>query len=154
VEMILCGPGRVIGRGFLPTDGAPRERGSTMAQLFGTSSCLRQHFVAKGQQISGNPRGGIGEKRQHIDLGVPEIMSLVRLCGEAFRRQARIFRTRRGLQDVKEVEADRLLDFYGSAVRTVLSDIPDAYIAAVPKVVHVLLLSGEQRLESLTFYPI
>src|SRR5262245_66207854 len=81
-------------------------------------------------------------------------MSLVRLSGEAFRRQARIFRTRRGLQDVKEVEADRLLDFHGGAVCTVLSDIPDSYIAAVPKIVHVLLLRGAQLLESPTFYPI
>src|SRR5262249_15090852 len=125
-----------------------------MAQLFGTSSCLRQHLVAKGQQISGNPGRGIGEKRKHIDFGVPEIMSLVRLSGEAFRRQARIFRTRRGLQDVKEVEADRLLDFHGGAGCTVLSDIPDSYIAPVPKIVHVLLLSGESLLASPTFYPI
>src|SRR5262249_56646863 len=55
---------------------------------------------------------------------------------------------------VKEVEADRLLDFHGGAVCTVLSDITDSYITAVPKIVHVLLLSGEQLLESPTFYPI
>src|SRR5262249_9878546 len=54
----------------------------------------------------------------------------------------------------KEVEADCLLDFHGRAVCTVLSDIPDSYIAAVPKIVHVLLLRGEQLLESPTFYPI
>src|SRR6516225_1345500 len=81
-------------------------------------------------------------------------MSLMRLSGEAFRRHARVFRTRGGLQHVKKVEADRLLDLHGTAVRTVLPDIPHPYIAAAPKIVHILLLSSEQLLKSLGRYAI
>src|SRR5262249_54584154 len=55
---------------------------------------------------------------------------------------------------VKKVEAHRLLDLNGSAVRAVFPDILDPYIAAAPEIVHVLLLSGEQLLESLGRYTI
>ena len=55
---------------------------------------------------------------------------------------------------MKKVEADRLLDLHGTAVRTVFPDIPDPYIAAAPEIVHVLLLSGQQLLESLSRYAI
>ena len=125
-----------------------------MAQLPGVGACLRQHLVAEGQQILGDPRGGIRQKRQHIDLGVPKVMPLIRLSGEAFRRHAGVFRARRGLQDVKEVEADRLLDLHGAALRAVFPDIPDPDIAAAPEIVHVLLLGGEQLLEPLVHYAI
>src|SRR5499427_9348157 len=81
-------------------------------------------------------------------------MPLIRLSSEAFRRHARIFRTRRGLHDVKQVEADRLLDFHGGALHTVFPDIPDPDIAAAPEIVHVLLLGGEQLLEPLGHYAI
>src|SRR3974390_2207236 len=77
-------------------------------------------------------------------------MSLIRFSGQAFRRHACVFRTRRGLQHVKKVETDRLLDLHSSAVRTVFPSIAEPYIAAVPELVHVLLLSGEQLLESLS----
>ena len=76
-------------------------------------------------------------------------MPLIRLSGEAFRRHTRVFRTRRGLQDVKQIEADRLLDLHGGALHAVFPDIPDPDIAAAPEIVHVLLLGGEQLLEPL-----
>ena len=125
-----------------------------MAQLTGVCACLRQHLVAEGQQILGDPRGGIRQKRQQIDLGVPKIVPLIRSSGEALRRHARVFRARRGLQDVKEVEADRLLDLYGAALRAFFSDIPDPDVAAAPEIVHVLLLGGEQLMEPLVHHAI
>ena len=54
----------------------------------------------------------------------------------------------------KEVEADRLLDLDRGALRAFRPDIPDPDIAAAPEIVHVLLLCGEQPLESLAHYPI
>src|SRR6516165_2409931 len=76
-----------------------------MAQLPGACSCLRQHLVAEGQQVLGDPGRGIRQKRQHIDLSVPKVMPLIRLPGETFRRHTSVFRARGGLQDVKEIEA-------------------------------------------------
>jgi len=81
-------------------------------------------------------------------------MPLIGLAGETFRRHAGVFGTRRGLQDVKKVEADRLLDLYGAALRAVFSDIPDPDIAAPPEIIHILLLRREQLLASLIDYAI
>src|SRR5580692_10913441 len=81
-------------------------------------------------------------------------MPLVRLSGEAFRRHARVFRPRRRLQHVKQVEADRLLDLDGAALHSVLLDILDPHVTSAPKIVHVLLLSGEQLPEPLANYAI
>ena len=64
-------------------------------------------------------------------------MSLVGLSGESFRRYPHVFGTRGGLQDVKEIKADRLLDFYGAALYAVFPDVPDSDIAPAPEVVHV-----------------
>src|SRR4029453_3559938 len=81
-------------------------------------------------------------------------MSLIRLSGEAFRGYTRVFRARRGLEDVKQIEPDRLLDLHGGTLHAVFLDIPDPDIAAAPEIVHVLLLSGEQLLEPLMFHAI
>ena len=81
-------------------------------------------------------------------------MPLIGLAGETFRRHAGVFGTRRGLQDVKKVEADRLLDLYGAALRAVFSDILDPDIAAPPEIIDILLLRREQLLESLIDYAI
>ena len=70
-------------------------------------------------------------------------MPLVGLSGEAFRRHTRVFRARRGLQDVKKVEADRLLDLDSAALDSVFPDILDPDIAPTPEIIHVLLLRGE-----------
>jgi hypothetical protein len=55
---------------------------------------------------------------------------------------------------VKKVEADRLLDLHGAALYSVFPDILEPDIAPAPKIVHVLLLRGEQPLESLGHYAI
>src|SRR5215471_10752667 len=81
-------------------------------------------------------------------------MALIGLSREAFRWYASVFHARRGLQDVKQVEADRLLDFDGAAPDPVFPDITEADIAPVPEILHVLLLGGEQRLESLLHHAI
>src|SRR5215472_3631937 len=55
---------------------------------------------------------------------------------------------------MKKIEADRLLDLYGSALRAVFPNILDSDIAAAPEIVHVLLLGGEQLLEPFVHYAI
>ena len=81
--------------------------GSARVSAASHSANCRQYLVAKGQDIPGDPRGGVGQKRQQVDLGVPKVVPFVGLSGEAFRRHAGVFRPRGGLQNVKKVEADR-----------------------------------------------
>jgi hypothetical protein len=85
----------------------------TTKAFLGACSCLRQHLVAERQEVPGDPRGRISQKGQEVDLGIPKVMPLVRLSGEAFRRHARVFRARRRPQHMKKVEADRLLQGIG-----------------------------------------
>src|SRR5215471_9462215 len=99
-------------------------------------------------------RRGIDEKRQQVYLGIPEIVSLVSLTGEALRRHTRVLRACRSLQDVKKIEADRLLDLNGGAFRALFPNIPYTDVAASPEVLHVLRLRLEQLLESPGSYPI
>ena len=73
-------------------------------------------------------------------------MSLIGLSGETLRGHACMFRSRGHLQDVKKVEADRLLDLHGGALDAIFPDVPHPDIAAPPEIVHVLLLGDEQRL--------
>jgi hypothetical protein len=55
---------------------------------------------------------------------------------------------------VKKIEADRLLDLDGAAFCSVFPDVLDPQIAPAPKLVHVVLLRGEQLLESLAHHAI
>src|SRR6516225_2623344 len=76
-------------------------------------------------------------------------MPLICLSCEAFRGHTRVFYTRRGLEDVKQIEADRLLRLHGATLYAIFSCIPDPNIAAAPEIIHVLLLGSELLLESL-----
>src|SRR5262244_3304295 len=84
----------------------------------------------------------------------PKVMPLIRLSGEAFGRHTSVFRARGGLQDVKQIEANRLLDLHGTPLCAIFPDIFDMDIAAAPEIVQVLLLGGEQLLEPLVHYAI
>src|SRR5215472_7384556 len=84
--------------------------------------------------------GGIGQKRQQVDLRVPKVMSLISMAGDALGRHTRVLRTRRSLKNVKKIEADCLLRLDGAALYAVFPCIPDLDIAPAPEVVDVLLL--------------
>src|SRR6516164_2356261 len=81
-------------------------------------------------------------------------MSFIGLSCYPFRRHPRIFRARRSLQNMKEIEADGLLNFHSAALDPVFSDILHPDIAALPEIVHVLLLRSEQLLEPLYHHAI
>src|SRR5215469_2426327 len=76
-------------------------------------------------------------------------MSLVALSSQSFGGHARALRTRRGLKDVEEIEADRLLDFDGRAPRELWPDISHMNVAAMPEVVQKPSLRGEQCLNAI-----
>src|SRR4029450_6013205 len=126
------------------TDGAPGEYRPSVSQLPSACARLRQRLVAEAQQIPCDAGRGIRQKGEQVDFGVPEIVPLIRLPGETFCRHARFIGPRRGLQDVKEVETDRLLDLNRRALRALLPDILDPDVASLPEILHVLLLRGEQ----------
>src|SRR6185312_10576998 len=81
-------------------------------------------------------------------------MPFIGLSCEALRRHAGFVGARRSLKDVKKIESDRLLDLNGRSLGALLADILDPDIAASPKIIHILLLGGEQFLEPISRYAI
>lgn len=71
-------------------------------------------------------------------------MAFIRPAGEAFRGHSRAFGAGGGLQDLKKVETNRLLDFQRAALCALFPDILDADIAPTPEIVKILLLRGKQ----------
>ncbi len=61
------------------------------------------------QQVPGDPGLGVGQERQDVDLGVPEVVALVGLPGQPLRRNTGPFGAPRPLRDLVEVPPDRLL---------------------------------------------
>ena len=76
-------------------------------------------------------------------------MAFVRPAGETLRGYSGVFRTSRRLQDLEQVEANPLLNFYGTALGAIFPYVRDTDITATPEVSHVMLLRQKQWLEPL-----
>src|SRR5215471_9985039 len=81
-------------------------------------------------------------------------MPLIRLSGKALCRHTAVFCARRCLENMKKVEADRLLDLHSASFDPVLSDVTDPDIAAAPEFFQIPLLRGEQLFEALVHHTI
>ena len=99
---------------------------------------LVQIAMAELDQVLGHAGRGVGEERQNVDFGVPEIVALVTLPGEPLGRDPHTLCPRRGLTELVDVEPDRLLHPRIAA---------HSYIAPVPEVVEEAALAREQRVK-------
>ena len=66
--------------------------------------------MTEADQVSRDPGTGVREERRNVDLGIPEVVSLVRLSGQALRRDAVRFCPCRCLSELEDVPSDCLLD--------------------------------------------
>ena len=82
----------------------------------------------------------VHEERHHVDLGVPEVVALVSLAGEALGGDPEPFRARRRLQQLVQAEAHRLLQ-QGRAL--------GAHVGGRPERVDTMALVDEDRVEPL-----
>ena len=153
VDVILGRPRGVVGRGLLAVDGAPGEQRPHLVDHLRALPGLVQHTVAKTQQVAGHARSGVGQKRQDIDLGVPEVVPLVGLAGQSLGGDAGPFCAPRRLQDLEQVPAQRLLHLLGGA-RRILRIPLDLDVAAQPEVVQVGALLFDELAEALLDRPV
>ena len=109
VDVILRGAGGVVGRCLVAVDGAPGEAGAGMAELARPGPGLGQLVVAVLEDAPRHARVGVDEERQDVDLGIPEIVALIGLAGEAAGTDAVALGAARGLQQLEQVPADDLL---------------------------------------------
>ena len=98
--------------------------------------------MAEAQQVAGDPRLRVGEERQQVDLGIPEVVPLVRLRGEALGGDAGPVGSPGRLADLEQVPANRLPDSRGP--RRALAGGDDD-VGTIPELVELRALGGEQR---------
>ena len=109
VDVVLRGAGGVVGRRLLAVDRAPREERAALGEVLRAPAGRVQHVVAEAQRAAGHRRRGVGQERQHVDLGVPEVVAAVAGAGHPLRRHAGLLGPGGRLRDLEEVPADRLL---------------------------------------------
>ena len=109
VDVVLRGSGGVVRRGLFTVDRAPRVQPPVLVQVPGPSPCGVEHVPSEPKQLACRDRVGVGEERDDVDLGVPEVVTVVAACGHAFGGDALLLGLDRGLRELEQVPSDRLL---------------------------------------------
>ena len=128
---------RPVPRALPPVDRPPRKGRALEAQELGTVASQAQGRVAPAQRIADGVRCDVGQDGQDEGLGIPEGMSVVAWPRQALGGDRPPLAAGARLKGVKEREADRLLEL-GVAV--------EFDVGAIPEVVQVAALAGEQPL--------
>ena len=110
VDVVLRGSRSVVGGGLLTVDGAPREQRTLLAEHLGPFPGLRQQADPVAQGVAGDPGGRVGQEGNQIDLGVPEVVSLVSGTGHPLGGDAELVGTGRRLGQLEQAPANCLLD--------------------------------------------
>jgi hypothetical protein len=141
VDVILRGARRVICRRFFAVDRPPGIHGPSLIELARPFARFVQHPVPEPQQIFGDARRSVGQKRQYINFRVPEVMSFVGGSGQSLRGHAGVFRPCAGLQHMKEIESQGLLNGRRRGFRPIGIGY-DLDVAPVPEILHEPFLAG------------
>ena len=139
VDVILRGSRRVVGRSLFTVDGAPREQRSLLAEHLGTFPGLWQQTDPVAQGVACDPGGRVGQEGYQVDLGVPEIVSLITGTGHPFGGDSELIRASRCLGQLEQTPADGLLN---AGLATHLN------VRVGPEVVEPGALSLEERIET------
>ena len=110
---------------------------------------LGQHAVAESKQVAGDARLGVGEERQHPRLGVPEVVAVVGVAGQALGRDPRPFGAPRRLGEVEQVPAHRLLH-----ADRVPHGVLERDVGPIPEAVEAASLRRHERLEPGADHPV
>ena len=142
VDVVLGGTGLEVGRRLLTGESAPREEGALLAHNLRSFPGPVQHAVPMAQQISGDSRLRVAQKRQDVDLGVPKVVSVVGVPGHPLGADPRVLGPPRRLGHLEQVPADGLLptDLVGPAL--------DPDVGPVPEQIELLPLLLEEGVES------
>ena len=131
-----CG---IVCRGLVAIDGSPGEEGPPLIYLSRALPGLVEITVPELQEVPGNARRGVDQEGHHVNLGIPKVMTFVALPGEPLGRQPRALCSACRLDDLKHVEAKRLL---GGRIATHMDITP------LPEIIQALLLPLEQVVET------
>ena len=110
VDVVLRGAGLVVGTRLLAVDRPPREQCAALAEDLGPFAGVVEHRVPEPQQVPGRAGQCVGQERQDVDLGVPEVVALVAAAGQALGGDAGALGPGGRLQQLEQRPAHRLLD--------------------------------------------
>ena len=110
IDVILSRTCGVVGGGLLTSDRPPREESSPLGQFFGSSSGLWKSVDPEPQGVLSDSRMGVGQHRDDVDLGVPEVVAFIARSGHTLGRDTQLVSAGRGLSNLEEVPPHRLLD--------------------------------------------
>ena len=148
VEVELGGAGQVVRRRLIARDRPPRKERSPQVHVACPLACLGQHAVAEPKQVPGDPRLGVGEERQHPRLGVPEVMAVVGVAGEALGRDPRPFGTPGCLGEMEQVPPHRLLHAHWMPDRVL-----EGHVGPIPEAIQAGPLGGQQLVKTCAGHP-
>ena len=112
IDVILGSTRRIVGAGFLPIDGAPREQHTIVGKLQSSLLGSRQHVVTETQRVTRKHGIGVTQERQYVDFRVPEVMPAITRSGHALGGNAAGLRAGGGLNQLEEIPAHGLLDLW------------------------------------------
>ena len=142
VEVVLGGAGLIERRRLVAVDRPPREQRPAKVEERGALARLGQHAVAEPQDVPGDPGLGVREERQHVRLGVPEVVAVVGGPGEPLGGDAGALDAPRRLAHLEQVPAHRLLHSDG------VVPIDDDHVGRVPEPVEVGPLDLDDGVEA------
>ena len=114
VDVVLGGAGDVARGCLLPGDRAPREQRAAVVELARPFAGGVEHADAKREHVARMLRARVREERCDVDLGVPEVVSLVAVAGHTLGRDAVATDAGGRLQQLEEVEPDGALERAGT----------------------------------------
>ena len=141
VDVVLRRAGRVPGRGLLAADRPPRIERPAVTGLPRPRASGLEHPAPELQHPLGPLRGRVHEEGHDVDLRVPEVVTLIAVAGQALGRHPETLAARRGLHELEEVEAHRLLQVRGTLQQHVAARPELLHVAAMVELDHVVALA-------------
>ena len=140
VDVVLRRAGRVVGRCLLAVDRAPRVERAALVEHLRPAAGGVEHPPPEAHHLPCGLGIGVGEERDDVDLGVPEVVTVVAAGGHRLGRHPLLMGSSRRLGQLEQVPPERLLN----PLVAIELDVTTS-----PVVVEPLPLIGEQAGRSL-----
>jgi len=140
IYMVLGRASRIIGTYLFSVDCAPGKESSFFRHNLSPLSGLIENRISVFEELPGDLRHRIYEKRKNIYFGIPEIMTFIAFSRQAFCGKTGLAFSASRLKHMKKIESERLLNLTISLYN---------HISAFPKFRKKAPLLVEKHLEAI-----
>ena len=142
VDVVLSRTRCVVRRCLISADGPPGKKRPFLIHLPGPLPGLVEKAESELEQVFGDTRRGIDPEGEYVDLGIPEVVSLIALPGEPLGRDPSVLGSTGRLKELENVKTNSLLHERVTA---------NLYVTPSPEIVHVTPLAGQQLRETMGY---